>query len=144
MTRPTLAFDVYVHQLRRGIGAMIASLGGLDVLVFTGGVGEHAPEVRAAAAEPFAGVEVLVVDAREDLEIARGSRQSGDCQVRRSPLPSVMTVPGMTRSRQGVSFNAANVSSVGLVHTGTIDGSYPTGAGAATKASQTLVRVASS
>jgi len=55
-----------------------------------------------------------------------------------------MTVPGMTRSRHGVSFSAANVSSVGLVQTGTIDGSYPTGAGAATKASQTWVRVASS
>jgi len=66
-----LAFDVYIHQLRRGIGAMAAGLGGLDVLVFTGGVGEHAPEVRDAAAQPFAGVEVLVVAAREDLEIAR-------------------------------------------------------------------------
>jgi acetate kinase len=65
-----LAFDVYVHQLRREIGAMVASLGGLDALVFTGGVGEHAPDVRAGAAEPFAGVEVLVVAAREDLEIA--------------------------------------------------------------------------
>jgi acetate kinase len=66
-----LAFDVYVHHLRRGIGAMSASLGGLDVLVFTGGVGEHAAEVRDAAAAPFEGVEVLVVAAREDLEIAR-------------------------------------------------------------------------
>jgi acetate kinase len=66
-----LAFDVYVHQLRRSIGAMRASLGGLDVLVFTGGVGEHAPEVRDAASAPFEGVEVLVVEAREDLEIAR-------------------------------------------------------------------------
>ena len=66
-----LAFDVYVHQLRREIGAMTASLGGLDALVFTGGVGEHAPEVRDAAAQPFAGAETLVVAAREDLEIAR-------------------------------------------------------------------------
>jgi acetate kinase len=47
----TLAFDVYVHTLVREIGAMAASAGGLDVLVFTGGVGEHSPDVRAAAAE---------------------------------------------------------------------------------------------
>jgi len=45
----TLAFDVYVHTLVREIGAMAASAGGLDVLVFTGGVGEHAVEVREAA-----------------------------------------------------------------------------------------------
>lgn len=49
-----LAFDVYVHTLVREIGAMAASAGGLDLLVFTGGVGEHVPEVRAAAAERLA------------------------------------------------------------------------------------------
>ena len=95
-----LAFDVYVHRLVREIAAMTASLGGLDALVFTGGVGEHAPAVRAATAErlgflgvaidperntaategdadvggPDAPVATLVVVAREDLEIARGTR----------------------------------------------------------------------
>jgi acetate kinase len=49
--RATLAFDIYVHRLRAGIGAMVAALGGLDALVFTAGVGEHATEVRAAACE---------------------------------------------------------------------------------------------
>ena len=38
-----LAIDVYVHRLRAAIAAMAAALGGLDALVFTGGVGEHAP-----------------------------------------------------------------------------------------------------
>jgi acetate kinase len=69
-TAASLAFDVYVHRLRREIGAMTASLGGLDVLVFTGGVGENAREVRDAAAAGF-DAEVLVIEAREDLEIAR-------------------------------------------------------------------------
>jgi acetate kinase len=94
-----LALDVYVHRLRAGIAAMAASLGGLDALVFTGGVGEHAPEVRARTAAglgflgvalddaasgaagadaeigaPGAAVRTLVVEAREDLEIARGVR----------------------------------------------------------------------
>ena len=45
-----LAIDVYVHRLRAAIAAMAAALGGLDALVFTGGVGEHAPEIRARAA----------------------------------------------------------------------------------------------
>jgi acetate kinase len=44
-----LAFDVYLHRLTAAIAAMVASLGGLDALVFTGGVGEHEPEVRAEA-----------------------------------------------------------------------------------------------
>jgi acetate kinase len=92
-----LAFDVYIHRLRAAIAAMTASLGGLDALVFTGGVGERSAAVRAAAAEGlgFLGVRVdpatndeagadvgigagevavVVVAAREDLEIARQVR----------------------------------------------------------------------
>jgi acetate kinase len=45
-----LALDVYVHRLRAGIAAMAAALGGLDVLAFTGGVGENSPTVRSEAA----------------------------------------------------------------------------------------------
>ena len=45
-----LALDVYTHRLRAGIAAMAAALGGLDVLVFTGGVGENSPVVRSEAA----------------------------------------------------------------------------------------------
>jgi acetate kinase len=49
--RAKLAFDIYIHRLRAGIGAMIAVLGGIDALVFTAGVGENSPDVRAAACE---------------------------------------------------------------------------------------------
>lgn len=51
--RAKLAFDIYVHRLRGAIGAMLATLGGVDALVFTAGVGEHAPSIRAAACETF-------------------------------------------------------------------------------------------
>jgi acetate kinase len=47
-TRAKLAFDIYVHRLQAGIGAMVAVLGGIDALVFTAGVGENSPEVRSA------------------------------------------------------------------------------------------------
>ena len=56
---------------------MAAALGGLDALVFTGGVGEHAPEVRDASTDGLGllgDAPVLVVEAREDVEIARGVR----------------------------------------------------------------------
>jgi acetate kinase len=97
--RARLALDVYLHRLRREIAAMAAAMNGLDALVFTGGVGEHSPRVRAAAVAglDFLGVSVeetqdevtsdadisgpgqvrvLVVTAREDLEIARQARET--------------------------------------------------------------------
>ena len=98
--RATLARDVYLHRLRAAIAAMAASLGGLDALVFTGGVGERAPVIRAGAVDglgflgltidaslnakavPDARVDagtgpaVVVVESREDLEIARQVRSA--------------------------------------------------------------------
>jgi acetate kinase len=47
--RAKLAFDIYVHRLRAAIGGMVAILSGMDVLVFTAGVGENSAEVRDAA-----------------------------------------------------------------------------------------------
>ena len=94
-----LALEVYLHRLRREIAAMAAALNGLDVLVFTGGIGEHDPRTRAVAvdglsflgvgmdadlnsatsdadiSDPAALARVLVITAREDLEIARQVRQ---------------------------------------------------------------------
>jgi acetate kinase len=43
-----LAIDVYAHRVRQAIGALAVTLGGVDALVFTAGVGEHAADVRAA------------------------------------------------------------------------------------------------
>ena len=47
-SRARLAFDIYIHRLQAGIGAMVAALGGIDALVFSAGVRENSPEVRAA------------------------------------------------------------------------------------------------
>ena len=75
-----LAFDVYVHRLRQGIAAMAASAGGMDLLVFTGGVGEHAAPVRAAATAGLAMLGVAIDDAANEASAggaditARGSR----------------------------------------------------------------------
>jgi acetate kinase len=58
--RARLALDVYVHHIRQSIAAMAASMNGLDAVVFTGGVGEHAPRVRAAVCDGlgFLGIEL--------------------------------------------------------------------------------------
>jgi acetate kinase len=94
--RAKLAVDIFVHRLRAGIVAMAASLGGLDVIVFTAGIGENAPMVRrdtcaklsflgvqlndktnssvtpdAAISASNSAVQVLVIRAQEDWSIAR-------------------------------------------------------------------------
>jgi acetate kinase len=58
--RAKLAFDMFVHRLQAGIGAMTASLAGLDALVFTAGIGENSAEVRLATCEKlsFLGVQL--------------------------------------------------------------------------------------
>jgi acetate kinase len=92
--RCRLAFDTYIHRLAAAFAAMAAAMGGLDALVFTGGIGENSAQVRAAlcAASGFLGVEideegnaakadrvlspshgavsVVVLEAREDIELA--------------------------------------------------------------------------
>ena len=97
--RCELAREVYLHRLRGCVASMAAAMGGLDTLVFTGGVGENSPEIRRRAMEglgflgirpdasrndtgtgdreigsPDAPVRSLVISAREDLEIARQVR----------------------------------------------------------------------
>lgn len=94
--RAQLAFDVYTHRLCREIGAMTASLGGIDALVFTAGIGENCAPLREAVCErlaflgiklasganerptpdtdiaaPESRVHVLVIHTEEDWEIAR-------------------------------------------------------------------------
>jgi acetate kinase len=58
--RAKLAFEIFVHRLQAGIGAMVASLGGLDALVFTAGIGENSPEIRHAtcASLGFLGIQL--------------------------------------------------------------------------------------
>jgi len=95
-----LAVEVYVHRIRQTVGAMAATLGGIDALVFTAGVGEHAPEIRERVCEklnylgleldrtanqtckpdadiamPASVARILVIATREDLTIMRETRQ---------------------------------------------------------------------
>jgi acetate kinase len=72
--RAKLAFDIFVHRLRSAIGAMIATLGGIDALVFTGGIGENSAEVRAGACATF---DYL----RLELDLERNSREAADLDI---------------------------------------------------------------
>jgi acetate kinase len=94
--RARLAFDIFVHRLRTGVGSMLAALDGAAAIVFTGGIGENSPEVRANTcnhfsfvnmmldstknsgrpvdtdiASPGSTIRILVIRAQEDWAIAR-------------------------------------------------------------------------
>jgi acetate kinase len=76
--RAQLAFDVYAHRLIREVGAMLAVLGGLDALIFTGGVGENTWQLREIVCEQFGflGMKVDAVKNREpklDADVADDS-----------------------------------------------------------------------
>jgi acetate kinase len=78
--RARLAIQMYTHRVRQAIGALAVTLGGLDALVFTAGVGENSPEIRAATCRglDFIGVEIdpdANSHCRPDADVARnGSR----------------------------------------------------------------------
>jgi acetate kinase len=60
--RAAEALDLFVYSIKQAIGALAAALGGLDVLVFAGGIGEHAAEIRAGICEGL-GFLGIVLDA---------------------------------------------------------------------------------
>lgn len=95
--RARLAIDLYVYRIRRELGSLAAALGGLDALVFTAGIGEHAAPVRQRVCEaaswlgleldpaanerggprisrPSSRVSAWVVPTNEELMIARHTR----------------------------------------------------------------------
>jgi acetate kinase len=99
-TEAGFALDVFVYRVAAAVASMASALGGLDALVFTAGIGEHSPRIRAAVCKRlgFLGVEldhaansatvpaelapegsrvrVAVVRSREDIVIARAVRQA--------------------------------------------------------------------
>jgi acetate kinase len=72
--RAQLAVGIFVHRVVRTVGAMSAVLSGLDVLVFTGGIGENSARIRdevCRALGYLGSLRVLVIPAREDLSVLR-------------------------------------------------------------------------
>ena len=80
--RSKLAFDIYVHRLQAGIGAMVSVLGGIDALVFTAGVGENSAEVRAAACAPLRFLGLKLDDAANAQRGPDGDIAASDSAVR--------------------------------------------------------------
>jgi len=100
--RAKIALELYCYRVKKYIGAYFAALGSLDALIFTAGIGENSPEIRALCCDGLAGlgieidhgknysdadgireisipeaaVKVLVVPTNEELKIARETRRA--------------------------------------------------------------------
>jgi len=86
--RVRLALEIFSYRARKYIGAMMASMGGADAIIFTGGIGENSPEIRARICQglEWAGVQ---------LDTDRNSQtraKSADISVEGSKLP-VWVIP---------------------------------------------------
>jgi acetate kinase len=117
------AFDVFCYRIRKYLGAYAAAMGGLDAVVFTGGIGENSPDVRTSSCEglPFLGiaidesanhseekeknisaagsrVQVLVIPTNEELVIALDTKQIVTALTEKPVQQEAMTPAGNSAS----------------------------------------------
>lgn len=85
--RATLALEMYSYRVKKYIGAYAAAMGGIDILVFTGGIGENASQIRE---DSVAGLEFLGVEM--DREKNNGFRSEGEISLPGSRV-KVMVIP---------------------------------------------------
>jgi acetate kinase len=71
--RAKLAFDIFAYRVRKYIGAYAAAMGGLDTIVFTGGIGENSSSIRAASLE---GLEFLGVSIDNDANTSQAKEKT--------------------------------------------------------------------
>jgi acetate kinase len=79
------AVEMFCYQIKKAIGALAAALGGLDLLVFTGGIGEHAAAVRAEACQGLAHLGLAIDPRRNDSNQDTISAADSRCRVRVIP-----------------------------------------------------------
>ena len=86
-SRATLALDVFTTDIRRYLGALLVELGGADVIVFTGGIGENQQTIRATVCE---GLEELGVELDEN---ANGAASGESCINSQQSRAQVWVIP---------------------------------------------------
>jgi acetate kinase len=81
-----MAIEMFCYQIRKTIGALAAALGGLDMLVFTGGIGEHAAAIRAEVCDGLAHLGVTIDALRNNSN--QDPISTGDGRVRVRVIPT--------------------------------------------------------
>jgi acetate kinase len=80
-----MAIEMFCYQIRKSVGALAAALGGLDLLIFTGGIGEHAAVVRAEVCDGLAYLGLAIDQRRNDSDEDTISSTGSKCRVRVIP-----------------------------------------------------------
>jgi acetate kinase len=93
-----LAVELFCYQLRKTVGALAAALGGLDNLVFTGGIGERAAAVRWQACQGLEHLGVRLDPAKNDAHAETISTPEASCTVRVIPTDEDRIIARHTRS----------------------------------------------
>jgi acetate kinase len=87
--RVRLAIEVFCHRVRKYIGALLASMGGADAVIFTGGIGENSPEIRARVCAGLEWAGLTLDTAQNDQTIGRESRiSSGEATLAAFAIPT--------------------------------------------------------
>lgn len=84
-----LALDIYCYRIRKYIGAYSAAMGGLDVLVFTAGIGENSPLVREKCCQDLEFLGITIDDAKNE----EASNKSSTCIQTEDSTVEVMVIP---------------------------------------------------
>jgi acetate kinase len=85
--RARLALDVFIHAIRHYLGAFLVALGGIDVLTFSGGIGENSAQVRAAVCAELASFGII-------LDMARNADVRGETRISAAGAPvEIIVVP---------------------------------------------------
>jgi acetate kinase len=79
------AVDLFVYRIKRELGSLVAALGGLDALVFTAGIGEHSPDIRARVCRDAAWLGIVLDEEANVRNAARISTPESQ--------PSAWTIP---------------------------------------------------
>jgi acetate kinase len=95
------AVDLFIFRAAREIGALTASLGGLDGLVFTAGIGEHAPEIRSRICARCAWLGIILDQDTNEAAVPRISAQASRVHVYIIPRDAEKTIADHTVKRIG-------------------------------------------
>ncbi len=97
-SKAKLAVEMFCYQAQKAIGALSATLGGLDLLVFTGGIGENSPEIRARICQPFSYLGISLEKNANQNNDALISLKNRPCDVRVIPSEEDLIIAKHTAS----------------------------------------------
>ncbi len=99
--RAAEAIDLFVYRIRRELGSMAAALGGLDALVFTGGIGEHAAAIRERVCHDAAWLGATLDEAANERGGPRISRPEGELAIWVIPTNEELMIANQTQRLLG-------------------------------------------